>query len=110
MAAFRFKQPGNVNYQWLAEFPELGRSRDERCQGCRSLLVKKYLVFYRLLPNAIEILRVLHGSRNLPEFFYTPHDWEPYFLKRARSITDKHFWPFQKSLVLSRVEYNCWLE
>jgi plasmid stabilization system protein ParE len=51
------------------EFPELGRSRDELCQGCRSLLVKKYLVFYRLLPNAIEIVRVLHGSRNLPEFF-----------------------------------------
>jgi hypothetical protein len=37
---------------------------------------------------------------------YTPHDWEPYFLKRARSIADKHFLVFPKSPILSRVEYT----
>lgn len=57
------------SYQRLAEFPALGRSRDDLALGYRSLMVKQYLVFYRLLPNAIEIVRVLHGSRNLPELF-----------------------------------------
>jgi hypothetical protein len=38
--------------------------------------------------------------------YYTPHDWEPYFLKRARSIADKHFLVFPKSPILSRVEYT----
>jgi toxin ParE1/3/4 len=68
-AADRLIDELTASYQRLAEFPELGRSRDELCQGCRSLPVKKYLIFYRLLPQAIEIIRVLHGSRNLPEFF-----------------------------------------
>lgn len=26
-----------------------------------------YLVFYALLPNAVQIFRVLHGARNLPK-------------------------------------------
>ena len=28
-----------------------------------------YLVFYRELPDQVEILRVLHGARNLPRLF-----------------------------------------
>jgi toxin ParE1/3/4 len=28
-----------------------------------------YLLFYRELPNEVEVLRVLHGSRNLPSLF-----------------------------------------
>jgi plasmid stabilization system protein ParE len=32
-------------------------------------VVSPYLIFYQILPDEIEIIRVLHGARNLPEFF-----------------------------------------
>lgn len=58
-----------ATYDKLVQFPELGRNRDDLFLGYRSLTIKKYLIFYRLMPDAIEIVRVLHGSRNLPELF-----------------------------------------
>ena len=56
-------------YGTLAQFPEMGRSRDELFPGYRSFVVSPYLIFYQILPDAIEIIRVLHGMRNLPESF-----------------------------------------
>jgi toxin ParE1/3/4 len=51
----------------LAEHPLLlGRPRDDLQPGLRSTRVHPYLIFYRVTPSAIEIVRVLHGSRNLP--------------------------------------------
>jgi plasmid stabilization system protein ParE len=30
---------------------------------------KKHLIFYRLLPNGAEVIRVIHGARNIEELF-----------------------------------------
>lgn len=51
----------------LAESPELGRPG--RVPGTRELIVPKtrYLVPYRVRGNAVEILRVFHGSRRPPQ-------------------------------------------
>ena len=58
-----------ATYETLAQFPEMGRRRDELFPGYRSFTVSPYLIFYQLRPDEIEIIRVLHGARNLPDFF-----------------------------------------
>jgi toxin ParE1/3/4 len=49
----------------LGQFPELGRVREELAAGLRSLSVERYVLFYRVTANAVEILRILHGSRDI---------------------------------------------
>jgi toxin ParE1/3/4 len=46
--------------------PELGRKRDEILNEVRSLLSRNHLLFYRISDNEIQILRILHGSMDLP--------------------------------------------
>jgi toxin ParE1/3/4 len=54
-------------YEKLATFPEMGRSRDDFFPGYRTVIANQYLIFYRLTPDEIEIIRVLHGARNIPD-------------------------------------------
>jgi toxin ParE1/3/4 len=56
-------------FQALADHPNLGRSRDELEEGLRSFPVGKQVIFYRVIPEGVEIVRVLHGSRDLNAFF-----------------------------------------
>jgi toxin ParE1/3/4 len=49
----------------LANFPLMGTSRDELIAGLRCQPVGNYLVFYFPLEDGIDIIRVLHGSRDL---------------------------------------------
>jgi toxin ParE1/3/4 len=53
----------------LANFPEMGRSRDELFPGYRSFPIGRHLIFYRPIANGIEVIRVIHGARNLSELF-----------------------------------------
>ncbi len=53
----------------LSENPEIGRVRDEIKVGLRSLPKHSHVIFYRVLEDHIRIVRVLHGRRDLPEFF-----------------------------------------
>ena len=55
-----YKQAGK-----LCSNPELGRKRDELLTGIRCLPVKRYLIFYRINKNNIEIVRVLNGYRDI---------------------------------------------
>ena len=48
----------------LLDFPELGRLRNEICPDLRILLARNHLLFYRIQSNEIQILRILHGSRD----------------------------------------------
>ena len=50
----------------LGRNPLRGRSRDELRRGLRSVLVQPYLVFYSVVDQTVEIVRVLHGWRDLP--------------------------------------------
>jgi toxin ParE1/3/4 len=49
----------------LGGLPELGRVRDELAPGLRSIVVEKYVIFYRVTPAAVEVLRILHGARDV---------------------------------------------
>lgn len=48
-----------------AQNPRMGKARDNLATGLRSFPVGKYLVFYRAAPDGIELVRVLHGARDL---------------------------------------------
>jgi toxin ParE1/3/4 len=50
----------------LLHFLELGRARDEIHPGLRSLLARNHLLFYRLEDEEVQVLRILHGSMDLP--------------------------------------------
>jgi toxin ParE1/3/4 len=49
----------------LAELPELGRTREELGAGVRSVVVGRHVLFYRITPDAVEVLRILHGARDI---------------------------------------------
>jgi len=47
----------------------MGRRRDELSPGLRSVVMGSYLIFYRPLEDGIRLMRVAHGSRDLPSLF-----------------------------------------
>jgi toxin ParE1/3/4 len=47
----------------------MGRSRDELFPGYRSFPKGQFVIFYRLIPEGVEIIRVVHGAMNLDELF-----------------------------------------
>ena len=51
--------------RFLAQFPESGRLRPEIAPDVRSTLVKPYVIFYRYRQETVQILRILHGNRDL---------------------------------------------
>jgi toxin ParE1/3/4 len=53
---------------WATQ-PLLGRVRDELAPGIRSLAFGRYVVFYQPLPVGIDVVRVLHGSRDIDATF-----------------------------------------
>jgi toxin ParE1/3/4 len=53
----------------LSNFPHAGRRRHELRPRLRSYPVGNYLVFYRPLRNGIELVRVLHGARDVRRIF-----------------------------------------
>lgn len=48
----------------IAQFTNLGRNRDELHQGLRSFPAGKYLIFYLPISGGIDIVRILHGTRD----------------------------------------------
>lgn len=56
-------------FETLADHPSMGRLRDELQPGLRSLPISGYLIFYYPIPGGIEVVRVLHGKRNLGIIF-----------------------------------------
>ncbi len=63
----------NSKFQLLVKFPQIGRRRDELYPGLRSVTLEDYLIFYRLVLGAIEVMRVVGGYRDL-EALFTEND------------------------------------
>ena len=53
---------------WATQ-PMMGRARDELSPGIRSLAFGRYVVFFQPLPDGIDVVRVLHGSRDIDASF-----------------------------------------
>lgn len=68
-AAKRIIKEFGQKFDLLSENPKLGRSHDEFIVHLRSFPHKKYVIFYFPTENGIEVLRVLHGARNIEDLF-----------------------------------------
>jgi toxin ParE1/3/4 len=53
----------------LYDMPDRGQMRDDLLVGIRMLVEGKYLIFYRVIGKGVEVLRVVHGSRDLTKIF-----------------------------------------
>jgi toxin ParE1/3/4 len=53
----------------LASNPGMGRRRDSLVPNLRSFPVGNYLIFYRPINEGIEVIRILHGARDIPSIF-----------------------------------------
>lgn len=49
--------------------PQMGRLRREIRSELYSITEQEHVIFYRILTNRIRIVRVLHGSKDLPRNF-----------------------------------------
>ncbi|NET00223.1 MAG: type II toxin-antitoxin system RelE/ParE family toxin [Sphaerospermopsis sp. SIO1G1] len=52
--------------QILAKNPGIGQARPDIAPELRYFPVGSYLILYREITNGIEVVRVVHGARNLP--------------------------------------------
>lgn len=50
----------------LLRSPEIGQRREELAEGLRSFPAGSYVIFYQIIKEGIEIIRVLHGARDIP--------------------------------------------
>lgn len=53
----------------LGRHPGSGRRRDELAPGIQSFPYGRYMIFYRVVTSSIEIVRVLHGARDIENIF-----------------------------------------
>jgi toxin ParE1/3/4 len=51
--------------RFFARFPDAGRDRADIRPGLHSFVVGRYVVFYRRSEAVIDIVRVLHGARDI---------------------------------------------
>lgn len=68
-AALRILVDFEATIAQLAEFPRLGRPREDLKQGLRALVFGKYLIFYEIYEhrNVVHVLRVIAGKRKVED-------------------------------------------
>jgi toxin ParE1/3/4 len=59
----------DTKLQALGRQHAMGRNRDELHKYLRSFPVDRYVMFYRPLSDGIEVVRVLHGARDIEAVF-----------------------------------------
>ncbi|MBD2742303.1 type II toxin-antitoxin system RelE/ParE family toxin [Coleofasciculus sp. FACHB-1120] len=70
----RFLNKLDAKFVKIAQFPNLGRQRDEILPGLRSLPMDNYLILYMALGQDVEIFRVVSGYRDLSALFRDADD------------------------------------
>ena len=68
-AADRWVDHLDEQFRVLATQPMMGRARDELAPGVRSFPFGRYVVFYVPLDEGIDVVRVLHGARDIDAVF-----------------------------------------
>jgi toxin ParE1/3/4 len=53
----------------LVKFPNMGRNYDQIKSGLQGVPLDGYIIFYRVVENGIEILRVVSGFQDLEAMF-----------------------------------------
>ena len=68
-AADRWVDRLDEQFRVLATQPMMGRVRDELAPGVRSFLFGRHVIFYVPLDDGIDVVRVLHGARDIDAVF-----------------------------------------
>ncbi|MGP1385022.1 MAG: type II toxin-antitoxin system RelE/ParE family toxin [Thainema sp.] len=68
-AGEKFFRAFNRKCQQLVAFPSSGKSYATIRPELRGLSLDGYIIFYRILDDGIEILRVVSGRRDFPSLF-----------------------------------------
>jgi len=68
-AADRWLDQVDEKFRLLAQMPEMGRQRFDLAPNLRSLPVGDYVIFYRPVEDGIQVIRFLHGARDIPALF-----------------------------------------
>lgn len=69
-AADRWVDQLDAQFRMLATQPMMGRTRNELAPGVRSFPFGRYVVFYVALDDGIDVVRVLHGARDIDAVFH----------------------------------------
>jgi toxin ParE1/3/4 len=77
-AADRLLDRFEARWRLLATQPYSGMARDDIAQGVRHLVTGEYLTFYRVSDDAVVILRVIHGRRDIAAEDIGNQDTAPY--------------------------------
>lgn len=56
-------------FPMLAQFPDIGKTRDNLLQGLKSFPIKLYIIYYLKITDGVEVVRVLHQSRDVEALF-----------------------------------------
>lgn len=68
-AADRWVNQLDEKFQLIATQPMMGRAREELVPGLRSFPFRRYVFFYMPTGNGIDVVRVLHGTRDIDAAF-----------------------------------------
>ncbi|MEH2281520.1 MAG: type II toxin-antitoxin system RelE/ParE family toxin [Nostoc sp.] len=68
-AGERFFSEFNRKCQQLVAFPNSGKSYAKIRPDLRGVSLQSYIIFYKVLDDGIEILRIVSGRRNFPSLF-----------------------------------------
>ena len=68
-AATRLIKEITGKFAILRDHPHMGRQQDKLLMNLRSLNVKGYVIFYQPFEDRVEILRVMHGARDIESVF-----------------------------------------
>ena len=68
-AADRVLDEIEERFHALADNPLMGRLRPDIALELRYFTVGKYLILYRTVPDGVQVVRVIHGARDLPHLF-----------------------------------------
>lgn len=68
-AADRWVDQLDEKFQLIATQPMMGRAREELLPGLRSFPSSRYVIFYTPKGDGIDVVRVLHGARDIDAVF-----------------------------------------
>jgi toxin ParE1/3/4 len=56
-------------FELLSSQPGIGRNRADVSPDLRSFPINNYVIFYRMIRGDIEVVRVVHGARDVHQLF-----------------------------------------
>jgi len=68
-AADRMMNRFHERFELLGANPEIGEQRPDLADNLRQSIVGKYVLFYRSKEHHVEIVRVIHGARDVSTEF-----------------------------------------